>query len=765
MRILIPLLALALSALVIIAVATREPAVDPTDDATPESVAVNEDAVGEPAAGGASSDPTNDAISPGTEADASGLASAETSAEAATDDEPAEVSDEPPTVTAVDTTPATETGTDADAGASLRVRPAETVTDAAVGAVDPDDDYRLRAAFTAYGAGIKQLQLADYAQRITNGDRYTLLDALKDVPAGQSPSFYTLAARSVTIEGQTLALNDQAWQLDAESESVDGYTATFTLDIVDDSTGETIAELRRVWTLPKSSYELRLEQTFRNATDRPLDVRFDQYGVGDLLVDEGAYLGDRRLFATGYFRPETPPKTNIWVEDGMTFRSSLVGDDDPAIWPNRSLTAGSRLAWIASENRYFALIAHRPVPAAADGQTVATADVPELEALFPNVGVRVAGSADRQDVVTTLGTAVQTVAAGEMFDLSLQLFAGPRKGELFSEQPYDALGFEKLIRYELGCTWCTFQWLAHLLLGYLKLLHGLVFDWGVAIILLVVTVRLLLHPITKRAQTNMMKMSKQMASIQPEMQKLKEKYKDNPQKMNSEVMKLYREKGVNPAGFLGCLPMLLQTPIWIALYAMLYYAIELRHEPAFYGVFQAITGGGWNFLADLSVADHFIKFPGDGFKLNLIFVHPTFAAINILPLLMAVAFYFNMKFTTPPPQTDEQRQQQRIMKIMPFIFPIFLYSAPSGLTLYICASTAAGIFDSYLVRKHVREQEEAGTLFQKKEAKPGSLKWKLQQRMKLAAEMAQARMEEQQQTRKKVDNTAGNKAYKNRKKK
>ena len=97
-----------------------------------------------------------------------------------------------------------------------------------------------------------------------------------------------------------------------------------------------------------------------------------------------------------------------------------------------------------------------------------------------------------------------------------------------------------------------------------------VHDWGVAIIILVGVVRLILHPITKKAQVNMMKMGRQMSALQPDMEKLKKRYKDDQKKLNQEMMKLYREKGVNPANMLGCLPMFLQMPIWIALYAMLY---------------------------------------------------------------------------------------------------------------------------------------------------------------------------------------------------
>jgi YidC/Oxa1 family membrane protein insertase len=149
---------------------------------------------------------------------------------------------------------------------------------------------------------------------------------------------------------------------------------------------------------------------------------------------------------------------------------------------------------------------------------------------------------------------------------------------------------------------------------------------------------------------------------------------------------------------------------------MLWGAIELRHQPAFWGVFQLF--GDWGFLRDLSQPDNFIKFADGGFDLPLCNMQITYS-INILPILMAVVFYFQQKMTTPPPTNEQMAQQQKMMKWMTLLFPIMFYAAPSGLTLYIMSSSLAGIVDSYFVRKHIKAEEEAGTLFQKKPPKPG----------------------------------------------
>lgn len=660
----------------------------------------------------------------------------------------------------------------------LRAVPADTPLAPALGGDQPDSPFKFRVEFTSYGTGIKKITLADYAQFVDppedGGEKlpYSLLDVNQGVAEGSAPAFYPYAAQAVTINGQTVRLDGVQWAADDVVRTAAGDSVTYRLSLADGD-DQPVAEIVRTWTVAADSYDLSLDQQIINRTDAPLEVSFQQYAQGDVLTDLGAYLGDRRMFITGHFRDETPAKFGIYVEDSFIPRADLI-KQKRAIWPNEDLPVkkNPRLAWLASENRYFAVITHAPVPAGA----TATAEVPELDATFPGVSYSILdqvtdqAQADSQRVAVQLTSSVQTIAPGASLSLDLAVYAGPRKKAVLEGSPYDLMNFDKLIRYELGCTWCTFQWLAKGLLGYLKGLHWIVSDWGIAIIILVLTVRLILHPITKRAQTNMMKMGKQMGALQPEMAKLKEKYKDDPTALNRETMKLYREKGINPANMLGCLPMLLQTPIWIALYAMLYFAIELRHEPAFYGVFQTLSGGSWHFLQDLSVSDNFIRFiPPDqpAYKLSWFpVVKPEFRSLNILPLLMAVVFFFQMKLTTPPAQTEQQKQQQKIMKIMPFMFPIFLYSAPAGLTLYICCSTLAGIVDSYIVRKHVREQEEAGTLFDKKPVKPGGFRDRMSKRFEMASQMAaekQAEMQKQKQGG--GSGGGGNKNYKNKKRK
>jgi len=655
---------------------------------------------------------------------------------------------EPPTAIA----PPTVEPTDDEAAAPTQPTPAEPIDGphlvehtndrtVVIGSDDPDSGYKLKAEITSWGAGIKRMTLADFRMG-ADGDWAEQPYLIIDTPP-TSLAWY--AATSMRLNGQLINLATQSqWEIVGTQQTSDQTTVTLKATIVDGE-DQPVAELVRTFRLTKGSYDLRLEQRLHNRSGKPLQITLLQTAQGDMIQDPAAYLGDRREYVTGYFDPEYDNKLRIYTEGAHINRGSLVSD--PRIWPNPELGGADRyqLAWIAAENRYFTVVSHPAVPA----DLAETTQVPPLTDTFETIGVQVRDTAnaprDNKAVTLTLASD-RDVAPGEAADLSLGIYAGPRQKEVLSEPPYAALHLDQLVRYNIGgmCAWCTFQWLAKGLLGFMTLIHSVANDWGVAIIVLVMCVRLLLHPITKKAQVNMMKMGKQMAALQPEVEKIKKKYKDDQQKLNAEMMKLYREKGVNPAGFLGCAPMLLQTPIWIALYAMLYFAIELRHEAAFYGVFQAISGEHWHFLQDLSVSDNFIRFidpnePGITIPLISGFLGQV-RALNILPLMMAVVFFINQKFTTPPPANEQQAQQQKIMKFMVLLFPIFLYNAPSGLTLYIFTSTLFGILDGYLVRKHIKEQEEAGTLFDKKPRKPGGF----MDRMSKVMEQKQLELQQKQ---------------------
>jgi len=622
-----------------------------------------------------------------------------------------------------------------------------------IGSNDPQSPYTMKVEFTAWGAGIHSITLADYRETATSNTPYTVQGSLPVLgKGGSSYSYYPFASRSITINGQTIDLESVAWDLKAPGQ--------YQLELL---SGDTPAlRLTRRYSLAagKDNFELLLEQNIENLTGQPISVIWEQSILAEQPADTGSYMGDQRRAFVGYFNTKHDPQRKYVINDSDThvhYPSILknVQEGEPFFWPLKGNRDPLEMAWFGDTNRYFASVVHRPlITAPAAGGQGTTTQVEPLDKLFAGIRPRLvtaqglpgqpasASFTATPALIYTLTSRPLTIAPGSSQNLDLAFYAGPRDSKILKQPPYSDLGFSSLLHYELSCAICTFQWLAKGLLAFLKGIHFVLKDWGVAIILLVLVVRIILHPITKKSQIAMTKMGKQMAAIQPEMEKIKAKYANDPTKQNQEIMRLYREKGINPAGMLGCLPMFLQMPIWVALYAMIYFAIELRHEPAFYGIFQTISGGSWAFLADLSTSDNFIKL-NKSFTLPLYFVNPQFSGINIIPLLMAVFFYLQQSLMMPPAANEQQAQQQKIGKWMTLMVPIFLYSAPSGLTLYMLASSIGGMIDGWIVRRHIKKQEEAGTLFDtkpRKPAKPGGL-W---DRVQKALEAQQQKIAEQQ---------------------
>jgi YidC/Oxa1 family membrane protein insertase len=202
------------------------------------------------------------------------------------------------------------------------------------------------------------------------------------------------------------------------------------------------------------------------------------------------------------------------------------------------------------------------------------------------------------------------------------------------------------------------------LLNFMNLIHGWVHDYGVAIILLTACVKGVLWPLQNKANKSMRKMS----ALAPKMQELKEKHKDDPTRMNQEVMKLYKEHGVNPVG--GCLPMMIQIPIFFGLFSMLGQAAELRNA-------------SFLWVHDLSQPDTVAHIPGLGWP------------INILPLIMGATNLWLMRMT---PKTGDSTQQ-KVMMFMPLIFLFFCYNFAAALALYYTTQNLFTILQLYQNRK------------------------------------------------------------------
>ncbi len=633
----------------------------------------------------------------------------------------------------------------------------------------------LAVTLDPYGAGVSAIALPKFHPHKNDAAPYILSQTPSDPNKNSLTNGY--GAVDITVDGIKVSLFNALWAVTEQDATHASFAAT-----IQAQDGKPAVRVERAWRLGTSPYAIELSQKITNLDGNAHKVSFSQVAQNDVTDDGAAYMNDQRRFALGYFSTKSDAtRTTVQTKNGFVDRQQvaekmLYGEeyrdaDYKSLWPWYDIESpvkrneahqtntpnDTQLAWIGSYNRYFLLATH--VPVASDIRDASK--LTPLETLFPTLRTVVKVSAPQghetaenaRAVLLALDTGTfELKTRDENKDLSLSIYAGPRDARFLRDVGANhAIGLSETVRFRLTegfCGFLTFQWLANALFAFLAFLHGHVtFDWAASIIVLVLAVRLVLHPLTKKSQVSMMRFGKQMQAIQPELEKVKAKYPGDKEKLSQETMRLYKEKGINPANALGCLPMFLQMPIWSALYAMLYYAFPLRHEPGFWGVFQNIHFGGhaWQFLGDLSSSDRFITlFPDDGKHIfKLIFVQFDYSSVNLLPILMTVVMYFNMKYTQTPAATDEQKTQQTIMKVMTLVmFPLMLYSAPCGLTLYITASTLAGIVDSWIVRRHVKEMENNGTLLAKapKEApKPGTLRHWFAQRLEYAKAVAEAK--------------------------
>ena len=584
----------------------------------------------------------------------------------------------------------------------------EPSSDVVLGSLLAYKDWKMEVVFTQRGASISSIRFSDIYETV---DGKLAWNKFREYGGEQPPidQLYLLATTfdsngfsAPVLSAYQVVINDQKLNLSTENvwkqTNVTNDSVSYEATIVDENEN-TIAVVYRTWTL-SDGYGLHVQQGIKNLTGQQCTVQWLQYGPPSLTVDRSRYM-DRRRFRFGWelsdaFDPDhaAPIQSNDFLYEF----ADTTKDIETTLWPTDETTEdGFKLSWFASTNRYFSLAVMPNINDKGEGKRIITDKIGSIRC-------RVWGKSPNEYVTTGLYSPAKVIAGGESFDLTMGVYAGPLQRSLLdNEQPYIALNMRDMVLYQMSsmCAICTFQWLADFLAVVLTILDQyVVFDWGLAIVLLVLIVRTILHPITKKSQINMQRFGKVMQKIKPEIDTLKQKYPNDPKKVQSEQMALMQKYGVNPFQMLGCLPMFLQMPIWIALYALLYFMFDIRQQPAFFGIFQMI--GEWPFLADLSSADHFFG----QFDVPIHFLLWNITGINLLPILMGFIFFIQQKYMSPQSMatTPEQASQQKIMRVMMVVlFPLMLYSAPSGLTLYILTSSTVGILESRRIRKHIDE--------------------------------------------------------------
>ena len=373
-----------------------------------------------------------------------------------------------------------------------------------------------------------------------------------------------------------------------------------------------------------------------------------------LVLHPDRYLADAEVrlknlgkaTARGSLRLQWGPGFRLGTED------QVAGAATPAVWidgklVNPEVDEGRQevaqtgtIGWTALQDRYFAAVL---IPDGAEPSSFVAKDAegrPVVGLLYPSM----------------------KFAPGAEQKVEMRLYAGPKEIVRLREAGHN-------LRELVYLGW--FDFLARPALYFLQFLYSFIGNYGVAIIVITALQKIIFYPLTQKSHKSM----QAMQTLQPKMQAIKERYKNNPQKINQETMELYKKHGVNPFG--GCLPMLIQIPIFIALYNALASSVELWHAPF----------ALW--ITDLSAPDTLFSIPvaGDAF------------AVRALALIMGISMFIQQKMS---PMGGDPRQAKMMLYMMPIMFTFIFWGMPSGLVLYWLVNNVLQIGHQYHMNRGLK---------------------------------------------------------------
>lgn len=386
--------------------------------------------------------------------------------------------------------------------------------------------------------------------------------------------------------------------------------------------------------LTKDNFVLSMDVDFVNGGPTPLHFPAAYVGLGSAAPTHGndyptytrlawCVNGSAKGIDVNWFAAQNYPLIGVQKRPAQPFYTEKLNGAE----------------WAGTTNQFFATIV---TPLTAKGGDV-------WGRRFPFGGT---DTAPVYAIEGALGLPGFDLRAGETKTLKFEIYSGPKIYARLAAMEQDQAEIMNFGLWKL---------VSQFLLNFMNLLHRILGNYAAAIVVLTIAIKGVLWPLQNKANSSMRRMS----ALSPKMQELKEKYKDDPQRMQQEVMKLYKEYGVNPVG--GCLPMLIQIPIFFGLLSMLGQAVELRNAKFLW-------------VRDLSQPDTVAHLPGLGWP------------INILPLCMALTNVWLMRMT---PKTGDSAQQ-RVLMFMPLIFLFFCYNFAAALALYYTTLNLLTVLQLYV---------------------------------------------------------------------
>ena len=389
------------------------------------------------------------------------------------------------------------------------------------------------------------------------------------------------------------------------------------------------------FTVNEKGYGINLKLTFENRSGRAADLTGGLLAQENLLMDQASGFGPAAFVAQR--------KTFIYSIDGdrdFEDAMSFCDDDDESSLEEMALR-NERIDFFGLDFHYFVAIFH-----------------PMMPGISTSVQKTRPGSKLVCPISLTMGAPMGQIPPGGRVEMAFEGYFGPKEAtQLAAEDPV----FAKAVNYEsIGI---DLSWISIYMLKAIRIFYDMTHNYGIAIMLVTLIIKILFYPLTKAAAVSM----RRMQVLQPEMTKLREKYKSDPQKQQQELMRFMSANKANPMK--GCLPILPQMPVFFAFYSVLSQAIELRHAPFF----------GW--IQDLSVADPYY----------------------ISPLFLGAMMFVQQKIMPKNPGMDPN--QQKIMMMMPVIFTVMMLGLPAGMVIYMIVNTMVSIAQQQWLNRKLENME------------------------------------------------------------
>ena len=452
-----------------------------------------------------------------------------------------------------------------------------------------------KAVFTTKGGALKSFKLKGYRKTM---DKDSELIDLVDVKAGMSrPLNITFPESNINIPA------DSMYNADVSA-----------IDIM------TTPDHRRLTFSQTYPSQVKVEKMFTFQPDKfVFDLEVRVYNLSAAPISEKAVLSWHHFV-------DPKAETDSYTHEGPVVFVAKAVEREEVKKIDKDKLFGPDISWGGFETKYF---------------------IASMIPQNPSLTSLVVSKDNRNLVSTSLNGPKILIPVGQAGLFSYTFFLGPKDYNILKAQ---GIGLENAIDFG---SWM--KWLAMPMLIILKYLNEFVNNYGIAIIILTILIKIIFWPLGNKSYKSM----KEMQKLQPKMLELRDKYKDDKQKLSQETMALYKAHKVNPMG--GCLPMVIQIPVFFGLYKALLYAIELRHAPFIW----------W--IQDLSAKDPYY----------------------ITPIIMGATMFVQQKMS--PPAGDPM--QQKIMLFLPIIFTFLFLNFPSGLVIYWLFNNILSIGQQYYVNK------------------------------------------------------------------